>query len=338
MCFEDILKATQPQLKEMMQAYLIESGFEVTNEPGFLYAKGEIPVLLVAHLDTVHKDAPSIICYSKDGFIMSPQGIGGDDRCGVFMISEILKTHRCSVVFCEDEETGGKGAKKFAKSKIEVDVNYMIELDRKGSKDAVFYSCANNKFESFICKGTKLKTEIGSYSDICDLAPHFQVAAVNISSGYYNPHTTAEVISMFDIESVINIVKSIIDKPCKKFKYIAKPTPVYKSTYNLPYNQYNFIDVVGLERDDFIILDDGLKISNLTGWFLGRDSRCYVLGDDNYSVILLEGRAYTKDGKRKRWNEYLDTPKSKMMYRQSIVPKDLYYVFPKEEEECLVTT
>ena len=46
---------------------------------------------------------------------MSPQGIGGDDRCGVWMILQILRTANCHVLFCEDEEVGCVGAKKFTK-------------------------------------------------------------------------------------------------------------------------------------------------------------------------------------------------------------------------------
>ena len=66
---------------------MIENGYAVRKQRGFLYAEGTVPVLLVAHLDTVHRTQPETICYSADGTVMmSPQGIGGDDRAGVYMI------------------------------------------------------------------------------------------------------------------------------------------------------------------------------------------------------------------------------------------------------------
>ena len=105
---KEILRMTQKQLKSYLDSVLQESGYRTVNRKGFLYAPGDVPVLLVAHLDTVHAQRPEIICFSEDGrFIMSPQGIGGDDRCGVFMILQIIREAKCHVLFCEDEETGG---------------------------------------------------------------------------------------------------------------------------------------------------------------------------------------------------------------------------------------
>ena len=92
MDFEMILRLPQKELKKALQKELKEMNYSVTSKDGFLYAPGSIPVLLVAHLDTVHQSAPEIIGYSEDGrYIMSPQGIGGDDRAGVYMILQIIK-------------------------------------------------------------------------------------------------------------------------------------------------------------------------------------------------------------------------------------------------------
>lgn len=84
---EQIFCATQDELKEMLEKELVGMGKTIQKDNGYLYAKGTHPVLLVAHLDTVHKKSPKTILYSKDGnTIMSLEGIGGDDRCGVIMI------------------------------------------------------------------------------------------------------------------------------------------------------------------------------------------------------------------------------------------------------------
>ena len=85
--FESILKMTQGELKEHLVQLLRAHGYEPVCKSGFLYAEGTVPVLLVAHLDTVHTHRPDIICRSEDGrYLMSPYGIGGDDRAGVYMI------------------------------------------------------------------------------------------------------------------------------------------------------------------------------------------------------------------------------------------------------------
>ena len=138
--FETILRLPQMELKKTLKAELKSRGYPITDKPGYLYAEGTIPVLLVAHMDTVHRQPVEQICYSADGAVaMSPQGIGGDDRCGVWMILQILRTTNCHVLFCEDEEVGCIGAKKFTGGSLRPQVNYIVELDRRGNNDAVFY-------------------------------------------------------------------------------------------------------------------------------------------------------------------------------------------------------
>lgn len=53
--FETILRLPQMELKKRLKAELKSRGYPVTDKPGYLYAEGTIPVLLVAHMDTVHR-------------------------------------------------------------------------------------------------------------------------------------------------------------------------------------------------------------------------------------------------------------------------------------------
>ena len=58
--FEEILRMRQKELKHYLSGYLKKAGYSVINKKGFLYAKGEVPVLLVAHLDTVHQESRAL--------------------------------------------------------------------------------------------------------------------------------------------------------------------------------------------------------------------------------------------------------------------------------------
>ena len=80
---EDFIKQTQSELfSELIKTY---SGKAMYSKNNFILVKGFAPIMLVAHLDTVHKEPVRDICTSSDGnILMSPQGIGGDDRCGVY--------------------------------------------------------------------------------------------------------------------------------------------------------------------------------------------------------------------------------------------------------------
>lgn len=228
--FQNICKKSQTDLKEYLYERLEKMYDDVIYSDGYIFAKGDVPICLVAHMDTVHAASPKRFAF-KNGQLSSPQGIGGDDRCGVYMILEIIKKHKCSVLFCEDEEIGCVGATKFTESeRVEklicdnnIKFNYMIELDRKGNKDAVFYECANDEFEDFITIDGDWKTEWGSFTDICVLAPYFECAAVNLSSGYYNAHTTNEYVVVAEMEENITKVCKLIERTDfekDKFEYV----------------------------------------------------------------------------------------------------------------------
>lgn len=226
--FIKLCKLDQHSLKNMLIKKLSKMGYSVIYGDGYIYAKGDIPVLLTAHMDTVHK--VNVIDFyeyydeeNERHIISSPQGIGGDDRCGIYMILEIIKTHKCSVLFCEDEEVGGIGSEKFCKTEYIVelsDMKYLIELDRANATDAVFYNCYNELFIDFIESNTGYKDSWGTFSDISNLAPECEVAAVNLSCGYYNAHKTNEYVVIEEMLNTIEVVKKLLDVECEQFIYV----------------------------------------------------------------------------------------------------------------------
>lgn len=255
--FENICKMSQWQLKKHVASELRKTYKNVYVGDGYVYAQGEFPVLLVAHLDTVHEKTPSLVLYdfTKDAY-HDPNGIGGDDRCGVYMIFEVIKKFNCSVLFCEDEESGGIGAKKFIQTDLakELEFNYAIEFDRKGSNDAVFYDCDNEEFEEFITKDF-YETAYGSFSDISTLAPFLKCAAVNLSCGYYNAHSKTEYVVLHEMENSIKAACDILarTKEEDKFEYIESKYKGYsyygggyyskgKTYYGSGYNYYGYDD------------------------------------------------------------------------------------------------
>ncbi len=220
--FEEIIMSSQKKLfNKLRQEYSPEiCAFQ---SKSFILVKGEAPVMLVAHLDTVHKNTVQTICKSDNGNIwMSPEGIGGDDRCGVYGISKIHSQAQVKpwLLFTCDEEIGGVGAAGFTKNvmgrnnKIQEKLSklkYIVELDRNGSNDAVYYDCANTDFEAYITsKG--FKTAYGSFSDISVIAPELEIAAVNISSGYYNAHTQHEYINIKHLEDAITKIVKMVNE------------------------------------------------------------------------------------------------------------------------------
>lgn len=252
--FRNILKADQKELKQMLISKMSEHDYEIVisnADDGYIYAKGDIPIMLVAHMDTVHTKDVREIYVSDYGNITSPQGIGGDDRCGIYMITQILHK-KPYILFTENEEIGCRGAKQFAKdyadpntSMPKANVKYIIELDRKGSNDMVFYNCDNTEFKNYI-GSFGWDEKWGSNSDIAEIAPIIGAAAVNLSCGYYKPHTTEEIINIDDMETNLVRVARMVNKAKNEntpyFKYVHKKA-AYPSYYGY-YQNYNKKDIL----------------------------------------------------------------------------------------------
>lgn len=234
--FKKILRMKQEDLKLTCLKYLIAKNYEIQYGDGFVYGKGDIPVMLVAHMDTVHTNIPYKIYYDKEEDIMwSPQGIGGDDRCGVYSIMEILKEYKPYVLFLEDEEIGSIGANKAVKKINIPQINFIIELDRRGINDCVFYECGNEKFQNYI-ESFGFETKIGSFTDIVTLSEAWQMASVNLSIGYFSEHTTNETISLNIMQMTIDKVKNILEDVKKH------PDDFYEYDCVYPYYKYSTYD------------------------------------------------------------------------------------------------
>ena len=222
---KQILRLPQEQLHNTLYKFLKKYYKNVKKDENFLIAEGDIPVALVAHMDTVHKQLPKDIFYdTKETVMWSPQGLGADDRAGIFAIIDIIQRgFRPHIIFTKDEEQGGIGASVLI-SKMPTypfeRLNFIIELDRANKEDCVFYECGNDEFEKYI-QSFGFKTELGSFTDISIIAPKWKVAAVNLSVGYYNEHRLIEHLYLSQlnetIEKVINILQ---DENMLAYEYI----------------------------------------------------------------------------------------------------------------------
>ena len=240
--FKRILKMKQERLLNFCFAELMKRGYKRKNIKigDYIYAKGEIPILLVAHLDTVHKSPPEVIVDDRtQNILWSPQGIGGDDRCGVYAVLKICEQFKPYVLFTTDEEIGCVGARKFTEDIKELPVNFIIEIDRRGNNQVVFYSCGNKEFQSYIL-GFGFNKEIGSYSDVKYIAEHYDIAGCNLSAGYYNEHTTTEHIYIDHLFNTIVKVKKILKDTKNHKKYdCQKEEPYYWGDH---YNYSDYYD------------------------------------------------------------------------------------------------
>lgn len=269
---EEFLKPSQKKLFKMLVKLF--NGKTHTSKGNFVLVEGEAPIMLVAHLDTVHSEPVRDICKSKGGVIlMSPQGIGGDDRCGVYALVNAyeLSKKKPWLLFTCDEEVGGIGANNFCmqyragKLPKGLDaLKLLIEIDRKGANDAVYYDCDNTEFEKYI-SGKGFVTAFGSFSDISVIAPELGVAAVNLSSGYYNPHTLHEYINRDELNSVLTRVVGIIADAVQdnfpKYSYVEKPYEYFRWKDEIDWGKYakKISDETDVYDEDFCMKEEPIR-------------------------------------------------------------------------------
>lgn len=315
----DVLTLSQEELHQYCRTYLgcfydDKQVFEVVGEG--MYFAGDVPVLLVAHMDTVHMRQPTLdsIYYDTDKEVMwSPDGIGADCRAGVFnILSTVAKGYRPHIMLTWEEERGGIGATKLCErwgeksftadallvQEYMTEVNFAIQYDRHGYSEAVYYYLDNKPFENYI-SSFGYNTRIGSYTDICEISPAFGFASVNVAAGYVDEHTKQELLLVDEMmrtqDKVINILEDQIKNPTF-YEYKERS---YHSKY--AYGAYNW------EEDDYIDWDKESDYSkaargkdNIVGEYfeddfhfetandLSHDEACYTCATD-----LVEGQNWS---------------------------------------------
>ena len=239
---ETLISANQFRTKKIMSKFLKKLYPKVLETEEYIIAEGDIPIGLVAHMDTVFeleilKGERELFYDTRKNVMYSPGGAGFDDKAGVFAIIQILRSGlRPHIILTTDEEVGAKGAVALAKlEKPFKDLRYLIQLDRRGSNDCVFYECDNEDFVGYVEK-FGFVWNYGSFSDISELCPAWKVAGVNLSIGYRDEHTESEVLFVGQMLSTIDKVKTMLkEKEIPYFEYIPSKYYSYLKNFTFDY-------------------------------------------------------------------------------------------------------
>lgn len=230
--FEKLCGLSQKAIKKTLSHYLRTIYPKVVENKEYIFAEGDIPVALVAHMDTVFQSPPHDIYYDRiKEVIWSPQGLGADDRAGVYGIIRLLRSGlRPHVIFTTDEEKGGWGASAlisdYEKPPFK-DLRYIIELDRQGEDECVFYWCDNGSFSEYI-ESFGFITDVGSFSDISIICEQWGVAGVNLSIGYVDEHSKTEILHIDWMMRTLKIVAGMLkESDIPYFEYIKAELPKY---------------------------------------------------------------------------------------------------------------
>ena len=268
--------------------------------------EGEYYPMFIAHTDTVHTKIDKIVvkeekltrpntfgksfgddkvdclkAYTEDG---SPTGIGGDDKCGIFICLELLKQlDKVKIGLFVSEETGCHGSSKCDENFLQ-DVGYITQYDAPGNH-LISEICSGVRLferdsEFFIktldiittCFGNEMLIQSHPYTDISQLKKKIDVSCINISCGYYNMHSNQEFISIDDVCRAIEVGKNMVNTlGYKKYEYTYKPIVYTKQTTMnslIEFDDYEEIykkeeKIYNLESVDIIEDTDGITISDI---------------------------------------------------------------------------
>lgn len=213
-----LVSFNQEETREFVAGFLDNFYQEVIETDDYILAEGNIPIALVAHLDTVFDDdgnERNFIFQYFNGNLYHPDGAGFDDKAGIFSIFKILESgYLPNVIFTTNEEIGSLGAKKLIEDFPECpfsDLRYLIQLDRENEYDCVFYLCENKEFISYV-ESFGFVEAFGTSTDIRHICPVWDIAGVNLSIGYNDQHTENETLDIIIMFNTISKVKEMLEE------------------------------------------------------------------------------------------------------------------------------
>jgi len=264
--------------EELMREYIIE--FAITNgieykvdHKGNVYltkgsekmTEGEYYPCVVSHIDTLHFNQKELVEKNERLVIFEKEdrltayhpttgeetGIGGDDKCGVFVCLSLLDDLPVlKAAFFVEEEIGMLGSKEAIPDFFE-DVGYAIQFDAP-SANWITEICSGVKIldEEFKKKVAPVLKEGGytnfstdPFTDVNQLAQKFDFNCLNLGCGYYQQHSVKEYVVIEEVKKSLEMGKLLIDylgnEQYIRIKESQKDLLLEMNYNDIPYDSYS---------------------------------------------------------------------------------------------------
>ena len=198
-----------------------------TDKTGNLYIiKGasETYPCMVAHLDQVQRersqDFTSIetkeLIFGYSPSLRKQEGLGADDKNGIWIALKCLEKYgTLKVTFFVEEETGCRGSSQ-ADMDFFKDCRFVIQSDRRGHQDLITTIgwtdlCSDEFLKAIGYKQFSYQKTEGAMTDILALKENgLKTSCINLSCGYYEPHTDNEFTVKADLLNCLRLIEHII--------------------------------------------------------------------------------------------------------------------------------
>lgn len=225
------LSGKEKHIRNFIKGYIFENipNVKITGDKiGNLYiTKGQAETYpcIVAHLDQVQrlhsKDFRAIetgeIIFGYSPSNRRQEGLGADDKNGIWVALQcLMKYEALKIVFFVGEEVGCVGSSA-ANLNFFSDCRFVIQPDRRGYSDVItqisWESLCSEQFLSEIQpKQFGYKETDGLMTDIEALRENgLAISCINLSCGYYEPHTDREFTVKSDLQNCLEFVQFIIE-------------------------------------------------------------------------------------------------------------------------------
>ena len=210
---------------------------------------------IVAHMDQVQdKHEGDFHSYIMDGKIfgfsssaMKMRGLGADDKNGIWVALKCLEKYpvmKCA--FFVGEEIGCVGSEKVDMAFFD-DCRWVVQCDRKGASDLITVAggtplCSDEFLSAIGMEKFGYKEEHGLMTDVMTLKDRgLKVSCINMSCGYYRPHTDEEYTIIEDLENCRAFVEWIVENV----------RDIYPHEYEGGYGGYGIYGGCGDWYDDY---------------------------------------------------------------------------------------
>lgn len=260
-------------MRDFLSAWIVDNvpnAIITKDKMGNLYiTKGEAETYpcLCAHMDQVqHLHPKDFTCIDSDDVIFgySPSlrkqcGLGGDDKNGLFIALSCLKKY--SIIKCAffvSEEIGCIGSTN-ADMDFFKDCRFCVQIDRRGNSDMVTritdYIASFDFIDAISCERYGYQESDGMLTDVEALTENgVGISCINLSCGYYAPHSDEEFSVKSDIEKCYKFVCHIIEDCTDVYPFVAN---------NYSFNQFEDEENFAYLCDDYITNYQGVTFNNI---------------------------------------------------------------------------
>ena len=258
---------------------------------------------IVSHIDQVQKThSRDFVCIESEDVIFgySPknhrqEGLGADDKNGIWIALKCLQKYPVmKAAFFVEEEIGCRGS---AQADLEFFTNcrYVVQCDRRGNNDLITSIsftelCSKEFIEATGYENFGYKPEDGMMTDVLELKERgIEVSCINMSCGYYKPHTDQEFTDKNDLLNCQKFVENIIENCAAVYPHKCEDS-YYGNIY------WEEQEELYLLADELLSCNPDLTAEELKEWYgyyFGR------LDIEDFQNILDEVRELNKDDNEK---------------------------------------